>query len=134
MDERAWNWRSTKNYLLRAAAVAGDTVEEGPIDARDVVDQRRELEPQHRGRRRRRLPAGPEGGRGLLLRVLCLRTHTEGPSELTPVSLRWPSPRREEEETVAGAGDVGAGLGPCREQMGLQASKGRASSAPFYRR
>jgi len=63
-------------YLLRAAAVAGDAVEEGPVDARDVVDQRGELEPQHRGRRRRRLPAGTDGGRRLLLlRVLCLRAH-----------------------------------------------------------
>ena len=62
-------------YLLRAAAVAGDAVEEGPVDARDVVDQRGELEPQHRGRRRR-LPAGTDGGRRLLLlRVLCLRAH-----------------------------------------------------------
>lgn len=50
-----------------------------------------------------------------------------------PVSLRWTSPRAEE-ETVAGAGGVGGLLGPCREQMGLQASKGRGSSTPFYRR
>ena len=36
-------------YLLRAAAVAGDAVEEGPVDARDVVDQRGELEPSTAG-------------------------------------------------------------------------------------
>ena len=72
---RAERGRSAK-YLLRAAAVAWDAVEEGPVDARDVVDERGDLEPQHRGRLRRRLPAGPEGGRRLLLlRVLCLRAH-----------------------------------------------------------
>jgi hypothetical protein len=69
-------WRSSnfelRNYLLRAATVAGDAVEERPIRARDVVDHRRELQPQHH---RRRILAGPEGGWRRKVWLLCLRAH-----------------------------------------------------------
>lgn len=69
-----------RRYLLWTAAVAGDAVEEGPVDARDVVDERRQLQAQHHGRgvavgppnRGRGSGSGSGGGRHA---VLCLRAH-----------------------------------------------------------
>ena len=52
--------KSNKNYLLRATSVAGQVVEEGPIDSRHVVDHGGGLEAEDL----RRLPVPPLTGGG----------------------------------------------------------------------